>query len=309
MSQPSTAPVKSKERITDKKVISLIKKALEEGSNLEVQVNNRSEVLFTRFLDHPPQAVDGEVAEKSKYQPFSYLSAKDHLVIARVVPEESNENMVPGSLLRLRFYNGKKAIESYVVLIEPIEIGGQHAYKLGFPTTMEAWDQRRHFRVKVIPELEIGIVEPMKARIMDLSVGGMAICFPSDMEPIPAGTPMNFKIKVPPSLEVQHQHEIKTKSGLVMELPSNPDFELMGYVRNYGSANDQQICPKGQRCGVQFQISSALKAMQVGELYGFVEREFLRKQALSKGDQGNFHAKSPHEGHSLLDKIKSALLG
>ena len=71
-----------------------LEKALVEEETVEVQINERTRVFFTAFLDHPTEMAagvddDGKPLPPPKpYEPLSYLRKMDHLVIAPLVPAE-----------------------------------------------------------------------------------------------------------------------------------------------------------------------------------------------------------------------------
>jgi hypothetical protein len=226
------------------------------------------------------------------------------------VQEDGNSRAKKGHKVLIRFYDGKKAVEGKIKCLGKIDVDGKTLIKLSFPKTLKLHQQRRHYRAKVIPEIDLRIINPMDARVIDMSPHGLAFCFPSDGTKITDGSKIDLKLKIPPTMEVQERLELV--SGLVFDRSSSEFIEFNGHVRNtIPLPGENKICPAGsEQCGVQFDISSITRSLEIGEVYGFVEREYLRSIAKRKPKKLKklntaIEKKATGEDLNLWEKISS----
>jgi hypothetical protein len=270
------------------RVAQLLKKAHEGDSVVEIRINNKTQIFYSRFTDLP--AKQGEEssdqaqkpAKKTEHAKFDHLKKKSCLLLAEMLPNDGNKRASKGNKVLLRFYDGKKAIEGKVRFLKKVSVDGKNFLKTAFPKNLTVHQQRRHYRVKVLPEVDLRITTPFDARVIDMSVHGLSFCFPSDAGQLENGSKITLNLKIPPTLELQEK--IKLESGLEVERSGSETLECQGFVRNFAPiAGEDKICtPGSQQCGVQFDISSATRSMEVGEVYTHVEREFLRSLAKKK---------------------------
>jgi hypothetical protein len=269
------------------RVKQLLKKAHENGATVELQINMGSQIHYTTFSDEPPpepteeEGKDSKVSKKSSSATFSHLDKMSYLLLAQLVPEDGKEKAKKGKSALLRFYDGKKAVEGKVVIKKIVNTSGTLLLEVAFPKKLKIHEQRRHYRANVIPEIDLRILNPIEARVIDMSVQGLAFCLPAG-EKVENGTKVEVKLKIPPTLEVQERLELD--SGLVMERSNHENVEFGGFIRNIVPLpGENKVCPAGSlQCGVQFDITSATRSLEVGEVYGYVEREYLRSVAKRK---------------------------
>ncbi len=119
-----------------------------------------------------------------------------------------------------------------------------------------------------------------------MSVQGLSFCFPSDANQMENGSQITLNLKIPPTLETQEK--LLLDSGLEVERSKNRTIAFTGFVRNFTPiTGDDNICtPGSQQCGVQFDITSAIRSMEIGEVYTYIEREYLRSLAKKKPQEG-----------------------
>jgi hypothetical protein len=280
------------------RIAQLLKKAHENNSVVELRINNRTQIFYSHFADQPAEAEpEGETEnppKKSDKTPFTYLAAKSHLLLIPVIPVVGNKRAKKGNKAMLRFYDGKKAVELRVRFKKRISNDGTVTLKTEYPKSVKLFQQRRHFRVQVLPEVDLKIINPIEARVIDMSVHGLSICYPAG-ETMEKGSRVTLKLKIPPTMEVQKQIELN--SGLMVERSNIKFIEFSGTVRNFSPINgENKICPPGsQQCGIQFNINSATRSMEIGEVYTYIEREYLRSVAARNP------AKKAKKIHALLD--------
>ncbi|MBF0358048.1 MAG: PilZ domain-containing protein [Magnetococcales bacterium] len=280
------------ETATGSRVLQLLKKGHENDSVVELRINNLTQIFYANFCDLPAKpAEESEKSGKTKEKKtagtkFEHLKKKSYLLLTGIVPEEGNKRAKKGNKVLIRFYDGKKAIEGKARFLKKVLVDGKTFIKTEFPKTLKVHKQRRHYRVKVLPEVDLRITSPFAARVIDMSVQGLSFCFPSDAEQLENGSQVTLNLKIPPTLEAQEK--IKLDSGLEVARSNSESIEFTGFIRNFNPiSGDNKICPPGSKqCGVQFDITSAIRSMEIGEVYTFIEREFLRSLAKKKPENG-----------------------
>jgi hypothetical protein len=280
------------ETVTGSRVLQLLKKGHENDNVVELRINNLTQIFYAHFCDLPAKPAEesegsGKTTEKKTAgTPFDHLKKKKYLLLTGIVPEEGGKRAKKGNKVLLRFYDGKKAIEGKARFLKKVVVEDKTFIKTEFPKTLKIHKQRRHYRVKVLPEVDLRITSPFEARVIDMSVQGLSFCFPSDAEQLENGSQITLNLKIPPTLEVQEK--IKLDSGLELTRSNGQSIEFSGFVRNFNPiSGENKICPPGSKqCGVQFDITSAIRSMEIGEVYTFIEREFLRSLAKKKPEDG-----------------------
>ncbi|MBF0445298.1 MAG: PilZ domain-containing protein [Magnetococcales bacterium] len=282
----------STQTVKDDRVIQLIKKAHESNAVVEVRINNLTQIFYSHFCDLPakpaeePNESDNKKSKKTEHVPFAHLKKKSYLLLTGLVPEDGNKRAKKGNKVLIRFYDGKKAIEAKVCFKKKVTVDDKSFIKIEFPKQLTLHKQRRHYRVKVLPEVDLRITSPFDSRVIDMSVQGLSFCFPSDATQLENGSQITLNLKIPPTLETQEK--LLLESGLEVERSRNRTISFTGFVRNFTPiSGDNKICPPGsQQCGVQFDITSAIRSMEIGEVYTYIEREYLRSLAKKKPQEG-----------------------
>ena len=278
-------------KIQGDQVVGEIRKAHEEEKTVEVIINKRTKLFFSSFTDHVPDSDedDDKPAKPSSYTPFSYLKKKDHLVISPLYPEEGVDEIKESDHVLLRFFDGVKALEADVKFVDLDKINGEPVIVLSFPKELKVFQKRRHFRAKLIPELDLKLLNPFDARVIDISEGGLAFCYPKGMDEYAPGSIIKMKMQVPSSL-LGDEDYMEFNSGLKMERPPISFVEIKGIIRNYanidpGKGSKENICRGStKRCGVQFTVKSAQVSLQLSEVVAQVERLFLQHVSSKRVD-------------------------
>jgi hypothetical protein len=286
-SKPSTT-----ETVKDGRVLQLIKKAHDSNAVVEFRINNLTQIFYSHFCDLPAKPAqesgesDNNNSKKTEHVPFAHLKKKSYLLLTGLVPEDGNKRAKKGNKVLIRFYDGKKAVEAKIRFKKKVTVDGSSFLKIDFPKQLKLHKQRRHFRVKVLPEVDLRITSPFDSRVIDMSVQGLSFCFPSDATQMENGSKITLNLKIPPTLETQEK--LLLDSGLEVERSRDRTISFTGFVRNFTPiTGDDKICPPGsQQCGVQFDITSAIRSMEIGEVYTYIEREYLRSLAKKKPQEG-----------------------
>lgn len=307
----SSAGMMGYEEIRDPgQILRFLQKALVDEENVEVQINDRTRTFFTYFMDHLPDLVakdqptthqeSGEppiepVLVEPPYEPFSYMRDRTRLVIAPLVPAIGNSQIRQSAEVLVRFFQGVKAMEAVVKFANTLDVRGEPAIQLTYPSSIWLLRKRRHFRAKVPTEQGVRLIvhkagqEDTEVTIIDLSVGGAGFCNPIDPEQLPIGEPVTLQIMVP------ELHPLK----------------INAFIRNHMRATTKDGCRvKGaMRCGVQFDIVNEHQAMEIEEMVALVQREQLqqnqdRKAAARKAAAA--HEREPKKA-SLSDELTKML--
>ncbi len=310
-STPKPKKAKKGKYLRDNKLISLLKKAHANASIIEIRINGKTQIFYSSFVD-PPATSENEEDEVPNAPPQKevtptgdHLEDTGRLFLKPLIPETGTKRAVTGNEALFRFYDGKKAVLGKAQFLNPMEGEEENLIQMTLPKVLRVVSERRYFRVKVIPELDLRLIEPLEARVLEMSAQGLSFCFPLDMDPYEKDTVLDLKLKIPPTMEVQER--LQLESGLTMERSDDEFVTFKGFVRSFKplSGNDK-ICPPGaQRCGIQLDISSAQRLLEIGEVYAFVERECMRAKAEKKGDQAKIKKADPDQSEdgNALEQI------
>ncbi|MBF0609956.1 MAG: PilZ domain-containing protein [Magnetococcales bacterium] len=258
-------------------VVRYIEKALADGENVEVTINDRTRIYFSYFLDHLPEAIpatpaagadtpptpasEGTQANYPPYQPYSYLREKNHLLIAPLSPAMGNALIRSSKEVDLRFFQGVKSLEFSVRFEGTLILREEPVLKLSFPREMRMIRKRRHYRAPCTEGANLQVFlkkikENIPIRIVDMSVGGLGFCYNvQDPEEFPIGSLLNLELTCP----------------LFEKL------KISAFVRNVGRAGTKDGCEKNSgKVGVQFDIPNETIAMHIEETVAFMQREYLQ---------------------------------
>ncbi|MBF0194432.1 MAG: PilZ domain-containing protein [Magnetococcales bacterium] len=280
------------ETVKGDRIVQLIKKAHESDTVVELRINNLTQIFYSHFCDLPAKPAEesnegsSKNSKKTEHTPFAHLKKKSHLLLTGLIPEDGNKRAKKGNKVLIRFYDGKKAVEAKVRFKKKVTVDDKSFLKIEFPKLLKLHKQRRHYRVKVLPEVDLRLTSPIESRVIDMSVQGLSFCFPSDATKLENGSQITLNLKIPPTLETQEK--LLLDSGLEVERSKDRTISFTGFVRNFTPiTGDNKICPAGsQQCGVQFDITSAIRSMEISEVYTYIEREYLRSLAKKKPQEG-----------------------
>ncbi|MGN7614160.1 PilZ domain-containing protein [Magnetococcales bacterium HHB-1] len=278
--------------VTGGQIVSALRKAHEEGSFVEIRPGGGEGLFFAHFWDHPPEPEEGSEDDDMRevaYDAWSYLNAADHIVLGDVNPPEALDELKKGDRLELLFFDGVKGILGEVRLMDKIAVDGRDAYTVSFPKSLVINTKRRHFRTPVVKELQVKLTAPFETDVIDISLGGLAFCYPADAAEMDLGSNVDLTLKIPP--ELQQRETMKTKSGLAMDNPIKSQMDIKAVVRNFAPAEDKGVgtpC-EGQRCGVQFFVTGGGHSVVLGEVVNSIQREFLRIKEGGKKDQDHMN--------------------
>lgn len=292
-------------------IIRLLKKAMQDEENIEIQLNDRTRTFFTNFIDHPPEpeeeeeaapTLEGEAPPPPRkktvfYEPFSYFKERNRIVIAPVLPAVGNALIRNTNQVHFRFFQGVKSVEGTVAYTSTLTVGGEPALQLTFPTSVMIYRKRRHFRAKVTQEVPVQLrlqredsLEWHELQLVDISVGGLGFCSPwADATQLPIGEQVHIELIT----------------------PTLPTLRLNTFVRNHGRATIKDGCPKGlSRTGLQFDVVNESMSQQVEMVVAYVQREILQGiQERKKEPAPQHHGRDEGEdrgekkAHSLGEEI------
>ncbi|MBF0588553.1 MAG: hypothetical protein HQL53_05450 [Magnetococcales bacterium] len=304
------------ERMVGPQVVQWLQRAVADELYIEVHINGRTKTYFTHIVDHPPpeqEVPEGEASqEPPPHVPFSYLKEKSHLIMAPLTPDAEESEVQPGARFRFLFFDGQKGVEGSIRVLEQVGLEEGLCIKLTFPQHLKVHKMRRHHRAKVIPELDVRLLEPFGTRVIDISQGGVAFCYPSESEPLSSGAMIQVMLRAPPDLaEEERLRRLELASGLAIERPPPEEIRIKAFVRNYAPLmGDESTFCEGAvlRCGLQFQINGARKALEVGEIVGHVERQYLHTQSKKQKRPGGMEEEAlPGQGGTLWGRLRNAL--
>lgn len=252
-------------------ILDLLEKMLLGEENVEIQLNDRTRVFFTQFLDHLPELLEipnpttGEITYREPpYRSCFYLRDKDHLLIAPLEPPIGNAHIRSSEGVTFRFFQGVNAVEGEVAFQKVLAVRGEPAIQIGYPANFRVYRKRRHFRADVTMGVQV-MVRAMRpglkkeGRLFDISAGGASFeILPEDRDKYPLGEMLTLTV-------LQDEDE---------------SFQVKGYIRN---VYDAPVSTGGRRrvkrllCGVQFDLPDSRTAMRIDELVAGIQREKLSR--------------------------------
>lgn len=250
-----------------------IAQALLEESVVELQIGERVEIFYTYFRDLLPDSDEdrddqGDVVASGSPSlgPFKYLDAMDQFLLDLVEPEAGNDliRSTPDRV-KIRFFKDVNALEANVTYLEDRNQGGERVLRFAWPEAMGIVKKRRHYRVKILPEMEVTVAVGHKRfgqfqpNVQDISSSGLAFCHAIDPKVIPEGE----RILV----------------GL--QRPDESPFQFFALVKHHIKATLKSNCKFNQETpdvtitGVQFTIPDFALVAKVDELVVGLQLQYL----------------------------------
>lgn len=246
-------------------IVKLLEECLLSGERIELEINRKVRLFFTTLRDHfPEMALKLDATGQFKpveppYPPFSYLRKRRHLLFEPLTPPEGNAQIDGANHVLLRFFKDEHAHESEVRFVKFRSIRGNPALQLDFPQSLGVIKTRRHFRARTLPDtgFAVAVKGPegqFKARIQDMSIGGLCFCSHLDER----GLPLNEVVKI------------------IISPPRGGGLALNAFVRSFSDPIEQQGCVANSlACGLQFDVVSRAVEMKINEFVMAIQREFL----------------------------------
>lgn len=269
------------------KIVYYVYAAFQDDKMLEIILDDRVRIFFSRFMDHRPELIpkldaDGEplldeqgnpVTLEPHYVPGSYLHKGDHLLLHPLTPAIGNAQIRSCKKVTVRFFEGVKAFEAQVDFLGMTSVRGEPGIQLSFPEWLSISRKRMHFRV-TIPEYvhtpitleKIGFA-PTPARLLDISPGGLSFChLESDPSSAPSGSSPSRGL---PAVMLDDGDALK----LTVQPQDLPGVTLKGILRRKVCACERQCRGKNRfMVGVQFDIPDRATENRLLEIVAHFQR-------------------------------------
>ncbi|MBF0369287.1 MAG: hypothetical protein HQL52_07525 [Magnetococcales bacterium] len=269
------------------KIETLLRYCLEEGVRVEVELGERVRLYHTTMTDHLPELVEesdeeGNTTYKEAvpYEPFSYLASRDRLVLDSLTPETGNQELMDSAdpELMIRFFQGNNAVEGEVSFQKAIQIRGDKALLLSYPTKLRLVEKRRYFRVLVRHFLNVTLtvkgqgIKAFKPSVYDVGAGGLAFCHEINDKDFPLGMTLQLTLGIPGEDEVQVDAFVRR------HYPVNPKI-----------AAQRQCRLKDTVCCVQFDLQNRRIESIIGQSVTRLQQKYLSQKARDMGPMDMGH--------------------
>lgn len=255
------------EILTEKeKILPFLQTALLDEKVLEIELDGKPRIYFSRLKDNPPVATEEEVVEDNihdepQYNQGDYLKAMTHVITLPIEPGLGNLNLRYSRFIILRMFTNTYAFEMCTTFVALTKVDDIPALKLSFPTLARIVRNAREFRAKVPEIMDFSvIVEMAKERLtlvpLDISLRGISVSV----------TQKEQKLFF---LEAVHSLKLYLNKDLLTEL--NGTVKHLSKVRKKGEIE--------YVCGVEFDLITPTVASVVETTVASVQRAHLKDLA------------------------------
>ncbi|MGB3223435.1 MAG: hypothetical protein WBB23_11600, partial [Desulforhopalus sp.] len=185
------------EIFTDKqKILPFLQTALFDEKVLEVELDGKPRIYFSRILDDlPDHAEDIEdeedeietLSDEDEYSPGDYLTKLNHIVTLPLEPGLGNLHLRYSRFIVLRMFTNTYAVEMGTTFEDLTNVGEIPVLKLSFPELAKISRNTREFRAKVPEVMDFTVLIKMGKKLptltttpLDISVKGMSFSMTQD---------------------------------------------------------------------------------------------------------------------------------
>lgn len=197
------------------KIVPFLQTALFDEKVLEVELDGKPRVYFSRLLDDLPGHTEEEdeiVPGEDDYSPGDYLTKLNHIVTLPLEPGLGNLHLRYSRFIILRMFTNTYAVEMGTTFEDLTKVGELPVLKLSFPKLAKINRNAREFRAKVPEVMDFTVLIKMGEKHptinttpLDISIKGMSFSMTQDEQ----------KLFIPDAV---HSLQLHLKDELVAEL-------------------------------------------------------------------------------------------
>ncbi len=174
------------------KILPLLQTALFDEKVLEIELDGRPRVYFSRLKDDLPdyseeEQEDDTIPDEPEYNQGDYLKAMSYLVTLPLEPGLGNMHLRHSRFIVLRMFTNTYAVELATTFENLAKAGDLPVLRLSFPTLARIVRNAREFRAKVPESMDFSVVVNVNKKLpalttipIDISIKGM--CFSMTQE-------------------------------------------------------------------------------------------------------------------------------
>lgn len=257
-------------------ILPFLQTALVDEKFVEVEMNGRTQVYFTKVHDHPPEEEvevdeDQEGAKPApEYNAGDYLKAMSHLITLPLEPGMGNYSIRYSDRIRLRFFTSSYAVELGTFYQSQEIVQGLPVLRLSYPAIARIVRGQREYRAKVPKKMDIKLMiigkrrqKTITTRLINISVSGFA-----------------FAIKK----EQQSDFTVDEKRDMEIIINDVMELRVQGAIRHISKIRGK----KGTEyiVGVQADLVTRALAARLEEIVAAVQRAHLRELAQLSNESG-----------------------
>jgi len=251
-------------------ILPYLQTALLDEKVLEVELDQRPNIYFSRLQDNSPEDTDtGQQQETTdetvqpQYSPGDYLFFFDHIVALPLEPGIGSLRLRQSASIVLRMFTKEFGIEMGTTFQDTTKVDGLPTLQLAYPSILRIQPNAREFRAKVTDKQDFVVEIEMEGTPLELST-----------------TPIDISRKgMAISLDKKIHREIKLEDELFLKLYIDDELRarVNSTVRHLSKVRKRQgieYC-----CGVEFTLSSRTIASVMESIVATTQRAHLKELA------------------------------
>lgn len=258
------------------KILPYVQTALFDDKVIEVELDGRPKVYFSRLKDELPDLVEDEVDGRvvyvqPDYEPGEYLREMTHILTLPLEPGLGNLDLRYSNFIVIRMFTSNFAVEMGTKFEDLAKVQEIPVLRLSFPSFARIVRQSREYRAKIPESLNFEIAietggdetEDLVAVPVDISVKGMSFAVSKERQ-------RTFRINESYSFKLYMDDELRASlGGTVKHLSRIRKKSGIEYV-----------------CGVEFDLASRTIAAVIESLVATVQRAHLKELAEKSQERG-----------------------
>jgi hypothetical protein len=174
------------------KILPFLQTALFDEKVLEVELDGKPRIYFSRLQDDLPDHTEDEeeneiLSDEDEYSPGDYLTKMSHIVTLPLEPGLGNLHLRYSRFIVLRMFTNTYAIEMGTTFEDLTRVGDLPVLRLSFPTLAKISRNAREFRAKVPEVMDFTVLIKMGKKLktittapLDISIKGMSFSMSQD---------------------------------------------------------------------------------------------------------------------------------
>ncbi len=226
-----------------KEILPLLQTALIDDKMLEIELDGKPRVYFSRLKDDPPDETDIEVDEDIVLDDFEYIEADylktmSHIVTLPLEPGLGNLHLRYSRFIILRMFTNTYAVEFCTTFEAQTKVGDLPVLRLVFPSLARIVRNARKFRAKVPDIMDFTVVIEMNKALplltttpLDISINSISVSVSQDEQKLfSLDSVHSLKLNINDELvaglkgTVKHLSKVRKKGGI--EYVCGLEFDL-----------------------------------------------------------------------------------
>ncbi len=250
------------------RILPFLQTALIDDKMLEVELDSKPRVYFSRLKDNPPEEtedelIDDKMPEEQEYGKGDYLKTMSHIVTLPLEPGLGSLQLRYSRFIVLRMFTNTYAVELCTTFETVTKVKDLPVLRLAFPKLARIVRNAREFRAKVPDVMDFIVDIEMDENLptltttpLDISLRGMSISVTQDDQKM-------FH------LEAVHSIKLFLNDELVVVLEGK--IRHLSKVRKKGGIE--------YVCGIEFDLITPILAAVVETTVATVQRAHLKDLA------------------------------